>query len=107
MAKFDLTKLLGGVDDVVKALETLAPLAVALGAPPIVAGVATMAIAATGTLQNIVDRAADAKEAFSTADEGKLRGMLTRLQAVNDTLAGTIASDVTSATEGEGEGGGG
>jgi hypothetical protein len=98
MAKFDFAKILDGVEGVVAAVEKLAPLAVALGAPAVVANVATIAIAATGTLQNIVERATDAKEALATQDETKLRTMLSRLQAVNDTLAGTIASDTEAAT---------
>jgi DUF1009 family protein len=99
MAKgFDIGKLLDSVEGVVKAVEELAPLAVALGAPAVVANVATIAIAATGALQNIIDRAADLKEAVSTQDETKLRDMLSRLQAVNDSLAGTIQSDTAAAT---------
>lgn len=99
MAKFNFTALLDGVGDVVTTLEKLAPLAVALGAPAIVANVATMAIAATGALQNVVTRVADAKEALSTADEAKLKDMLKRLQAVNDKLSGIIADDTAAAVE--------
>lgn len=99
MAKFDYGKLLDGVDGIVKSLETLAPLAVQLGAPAVVANVATIAIAATGAIQNIVERVADAKEALSTQDETKLREMLSKLQAVNDRLAGTIQEDAAAAAD--------
>ena len=92
MAKANIQGVIDGVQGVLKALETLAPAAESLGVPSAVASAATIAIAATGIVQNVLERADNLKEALSSQDETKLRAMLSDLQAVNDRLAGQVAA---------------
>lgn len=96
----NVDKLIAGLDTILKGYAEIAPLAQKLGVPAVVANVATIGIAATGTIHNILERAADAKDALTTQDEGKLRAMLADLQAVNDKLAGVIAEDAKEGAEG-------
>src|SRR5690348_4317622 len=94
MAKqLDVSGLISGLNTVLKGLHDIAPVAEKLDMPAVVANAATIAIAATGAIQNILERAAAEKDAISTGDEARLRGMLADIQAVNDRLAGTIAGD--------------
>ena len=104
MAKLDVSGLISGLNTVLKGLQDIAPVAEKLGMPAVVANAATIAIAATGAIQNILERGAAEKDALATSDEAKLRGMLADIQAVNDRLAGTIAGDAEAgANEGSGE----
>jgi hypothetical protein len=111
MKQMDLGGLISGLNTVLKGLQDIAPVAEKLGLPVVVANVATIGIAATGTIQNILERGEANREALATGDETKLRAMLSDLQAVNDRLAGTIAEDATaeapSGAGGAAKGGGG
>lgn len=99
MPKLNFDGIINGVNKVVGALAEIAPLAVKLGLPPVVANVATIAISATGVIQNILERSANLKDALTTQEEEKLRAMLADLQAINDQLAGTIADDAAEAAK--------
>ena len=99
MAKLNVEGIINGLNGVLSNVQSMLPMAQALGLPAVVANVATIAIAATGVIQNILERGAQAKDALSTQDEAKLRGMLVDLQKVNDTLAGVIAEDAETASD--------
>lgn len=92
MAKsIDLSGLVPNLQKVIDAVKALTPLAAAIGGP-VVANVATMGIAAVATIENILERSKNLKDALSTHDETKLRAMLSDLQAANDELAGAISA---------------
>ena len=97
MAKLNIEGIVNGLNGVIKHVGDMLPMAQALGLPAVVANVATIAIAATGVIQNVLERGAQVKDALSTQDETKLRAMLADLQAINDRLAGTIAEDAETA----------
>ncbi len=82
----DLSKLISGLDSVLKIVRDAAPLVESLGVPSIVANVATIGIAATATIENMLERGGKLKDALSTHDEAKLRAMLADLQTANDDL---------------------
>lgn len=90
MSKINVTGLVNGAQKALDAVQDMLPVVEKLGGPS-VANVATIAIAAIGVIQNVLDRAEDANVAMTTQDEGKLRAMLAELQAANDKLAGTIS----------------
>jgi hypothetical protein len=90
MAKINLTGLVPNLQKVIDAVQALTPIAASLGGP-VVANIATIGIAAIATIENILSRSGDLKEALSTQDEAKLRAMLSDLQAANDKLAGAIS----------------
>ena len=90
MAKINLTGVVNGAQKALDAVNEMLPVVEKLGGP-VVANVATIAIAAIGVVQNVLDRAEDANVAMTTQDETKLRAMLAELQSANDKLAGAIA----------------
>lgn len=90
MAKLNVDGIIDGLQKVLDAAETMLPIAQKLGGP-VVANVATTAIAGVAIAQNVLARAEGVKGAISEQDETKLRQMLSDLQAVNDRLAGAVA----------------
>lgn len=90
-SNINLSNLISGLDDVLKMVRDVAPIAEQLGVPSIVANIATIGIAATAAIENMLERGGKLKEAMSTQDEGKLRAMLTDLQRANNELAEAIA----------------
>lgn len=112
MAKMNITGILTGLENTLKAVNEMMPVAEKLGIPAVVANVSTIAIAGIAVVQNVLERAQGVKDALSEQDETKLRAMISDLQAVNDRLAGQIAEDATEAAgeaptgAGEGENGG-
>jgi hypothetical protein len=107
MAKFDAKGILTGLENTLKAVQDMMPVAQALGLPAVVANVSTIAIAGIAVAQNLLERGSNLKDALSTADESKLRSMIGELQKVNDTLAGQIAADAEEAAEEASSGAGG
>jgi hypothetical protein len=106
--KINIAGAVSNLENILKAVEALTPIAASLGVPAVVANVATMAIAATGVIHNILERKEELKEALTTQDEAKLRSMLSTLQATNDKLAGVISDEAEAAAEepqGEPQGG--
>lgn len=89
MGKINLAGVVNGAQKALDAVNEMLPVVEKLGGP-VVANVATIAIAAIGVVQNVLDRAEDANVAMTTQDETKLRAMLAELQAANDKLAGAI-----------------
>ncbi len=89
MAKINIGALIEGAQKVVEAVKTMSPVIEKLGGPG-VASIATIAIAAIGVIENVLDRVNDANVAISTQDEAKLRAMLAELQGENDKLAALI-----------------
>lgn len=87
--RIDIAGIITGANAALTAVNTLAPLAGALGGSN-VANVATIAIAATGVISNVLERAKETQIALTTQEEGKLRAMLGELQGVNDKLAGAV-----------------
>lgn len=85
----NLGNIIGGLEKVVSAIAEMAPVAAKLGGP-VVANVATVAIATTAIIHNLLERGKDVKEALASKDEGHLRAMLTDLQAANDMLNGKV-----------------
>jgi len=88
--KLNVGALVNGLNSLHNILVEIAPIAQAIGGP-VVANVATIGIAATATIQNVLERGDSLKTAMTEQDATKLRAMLSDLQAVNDRLAGTIA----------------
>jgi hypothetical protein len=99
MAKLNVAGLIDGLQGILKAVQTLEPAAKALGLPPVIANVATIAIAATGVIQNVLARGETMVGSLSEQDEAKLRAILADLQASNDQLASVIADDTAEAAE--------
>lgn len=97
MAKFNIQGLLNGIENALKAVNEMMPVAQQFGVPAVVANVSTIAIAAIGVAHNILERAQGVKDALSTQDENKLKAMIVDLQKVNDQLAGKIAEDAEEA----------
>jgi hypothetical protein len=75
MAKINLANLISGLDTIHKALMDIAPVASAIGGP-VVANVTTIGIAATATIQNVLERADKLKSVMTEQDATKLRAML-------------------------------
>lgn len=104
MAKINIAGIISGVENALKAVNELMPVAEKLGLPAAIANVSTIAIAAIAVAHNVIDRASELKEGLATEDETKLRGLISELQAVNDRLAGEIAAENDAATGGTGSG---
>lgn len=98
MAQLNITALVNGLNSLHKILTEIEPIATAIGGP-IVANVTTIGIAATATIQNVLERGDKLKGALSEQDETKLRAMLSDIQAVNDKLAGKVAEEAATASE--------
>ena len=83
--KFNVAGIIDGAQKVLGAVEDLAPIAKQLGGPE-VANVATIAIAATAVLQNVLQRVEDGAVVMTTQDRAKVDAMLEELQRANDLL---------------------
>jgi hypothetical protein len=92
MAKVDISSIIDGLQKVLDGAEKMLPIAQKIGGP-LVANVATTAIAGVAIAQNILARVEDGKAALSEKDETKLRDMLSKLQAANDKLAEAVAEE--------------
>jgi hypothetical protein len=85
----DVGVIVNGAQKVLDAVNDMSGIAKQLGS---VANVATLAIAVTAIIENVLARAKDLKVAMTTQDEAKLRAMLDELKSANDRLAGNIAA---------------
>lgn len=85
----DIGVVISGAEKVLDAVNDMSAIAKQLGS---VANVATLAIAVTAIIENVLARAKELKVAMTTKDEAKLRAMLDELKNANDRLAGSIAA---------------
>lgn len=90
--KLNAGDIISGLRGALGAVEKLAPMAQAFGAPAIVANVATIAVAAAATAENILDRAGEAKRVFSSEDQEEIRSIIAELAAHNDKLNSAVAA---------------
>lgn len=87
--RINIAAVMEGANHALTAVNTLAPLAGALGGSN-VANIATIALGASGVIANVLERAKETQIALTTQEEAKLQAMLGELQAVNDKLAGRV-----------------
>lgn len=90
---FSMTNFISGLQHAVAAVETLLPVATALGAPTgMVQKVTDIAGAAIDVAQNVSTRIDEGKIVATSQDQDQLKTVLASLQAKNDELAAYIDS---------------
>lgn len=88
---FSFKGLLDGLKRGLETVETLLPIATALGAPTgLVETVIKIGGAVFETGQNIAERVEEGKIVASSEDQAELKSILARIQAKNDELAAYI-----------------
>lgn len=87
--RINIQGIIDGATQALTAVNTLMPIAGVLGGGNI-ANVATIAIAASGVISNVLQRAKETSIALSEQEEAKLQAMLGELQSANDKLAGAV-----------------
>jgi hypothetical protein len=85
----DFSKIIQTIEDGVDVIEKLAPVATAIGGP-IVGKLFKTVETVSEIAHNVIDRAAEAGEVFSTDDQAKIQSSIARLAAQNDKLAEAI-----------------
>lgn len=85
----DFAKILKTLEDGVKFVENLAPLATAIGGP-IVGNIVSTVKTVTDIADNIVTRAAEAEHVFRSEDQAEISSLVSRLASINDQLAEAI-----------------
>jgi uncharacterized membrane protein YqgA involved in biofilm formation len=83
--------IIATIEKGVKFAESIAPIAAVIGGP-IVGTVFNTVKAIKDVVGNVVDRANEAGEVFSTDDQAKIQELVRRLAAQNDKLAEAIAN---------------
>lgn len=90
---FNFSGLLDGLKRGLETVETLLPIATALGAPTgLVTSVIGIASAVLETGQNVAVRIEEGKVVASSDDQAELKSILSRIQSKNDELAAYIES---------------
>lgn len=88
---FNFTGLLDGLKKGLDTVETLMPIATALGAPTeLVSQVTNIAGALIETGQNVAARIEEGTVVATSTDQDELKSILARIQAKNDELAAYI-----------------
>lgn len=88
---FSFSGLLDGLKRGLETVETLLPIATALGAPTgLITSVVGIAGAVLETGQNVATRIEEGQVVASSDDQAELKSILSRIQAKNDELAAYI-----------------
>jgi hypothetical protein len=82
-------KVIGFIEDGVKFIESIAPIATQIGGP-IVGNITATILTVTDIAHNLLERADEAGHVFNEDDQTAINDLINRLTAQNDKLAEAI-----------------